>query len=258
MTFLKVRLGLFTRNDFPRIRSHWREKYLMNPEPESQAQMVFMRAQQALRGNLDRVLSVSGDDRGAPRSLSRSHLSRVTGIARSTVTKLLCGPKSKPTESAESATAMGVSQANPDLDTLCRLASALAVPPAFLLMSSTDWKRLIQAVANMHELASLTGNAKLRHRSTTDVAQAALDVHASWERRRAVLPGAAELAKSEAFAGEQERMRQATSRHTKSTAALVNWDRIPEGGETALLLAVCVHMAASLAAETLEEAPNGN
>lgn len=49
---------------------------------------------------------------------------------------------------------------NPDLKTICKLAHALNVPPAFLLMTSDDWRRLIGAINDMQKNVQNTGGAQ--------------------------------------------------------------------------------------------------
>ncbi|HHW1647737.1 TPA: helix-turn-helix domain-containing protein [Pseudomonas aeruginosa] len=87
--------------------------------------------------NLSAVLAVAGKERenrsvGSPGPMTATQIHRKTGVARSTLRAL----KSQRGESA----------ANPDLDTLDRLAAALGVPPAFLLMRPQDWFALGQAL----------------------------------------------------------------------------------------------------------------
>lgn len=86
--------------------------------------------------NLTAVLAVAGAqrDRGAPGPVTATRLQRVTGVARSTLRAL---------KSLE-----GDTPANPDLDTLDRIASALGVPPAFLLMRPQDWLALGNALGD--------------------------------------------------------------------------------------------------------------
>ncbi len=86
--------------------------------------------------NLSAVLAVAGAQReterdpDAPGPFSSVQMQRDTGIARSTLR------------------ALKTPAANPDLDTLDRLAGALGVPPAFLLMRPQDWSLLANAVSN--------------------------------------------------------------------------------------------------------------
>lgn len=86
--------------------------------------------------NLNAVLAVAGKqrDRGAPGPVTAARLQRETGVARSTLRAL---------KSLD-----GDTPANPDLDTLDRIASALGVPPAFLLMRPQDWLALGNALGD--------------------------------------------------------------------------------------------------------------
>lgn len=90
--------------------------------------------------NLSAVIAVAGAQRetqryaDAPGPLSAVQIQQQTGIARSTL-RALKSP------------AQG-SDANPDLSTIERLAEALGVPPAFLLMRPQDWALLASAIGN--------------------------------------------------------------------------------------------------------------
>lgn len=84
--------------------------------------------------NLSAVLAIGGKQRedGRPGPITASCIQRETGIARSTLRAL-----KSPREQLDP---------NPDLHTLSRIADALGVPPAFLLMRPQDWLALGQAV----------------------------------------------------------------------------------------------------------------
>ena len=84
--------------------------------------------------NLRSLLAVGGKqrDNGSPGPITATQIQRETGVARSTL-RALKSPRSK-------------AAANPDLDTLDRIAGALGVPPAFLLMRPQDWLALGHAV----------------------------------------------------------------------------------------------------------------
>jgi DNA-binding XRE family transcriptional regulator len=100
----------------------------MTPTEEHCA--VRTTTQAALADNLGRVKRVSRQTLDEPGSITQEALAERTGIARSTINKLLNNPE----------------QANPDLNTLCRLAKVLNIPPAFLLMTSDDWSRMTSAL----------------------------------------------------------------------------------------------------------------
>lgn len=117
-----------------------------------QADLLWERTRRALRGNLVRVLSVSREgDEGATR-MTQTELTSQTGIARSTLGKFL---------SCEDESVI-----NPDLQTLCRLAEALNIPPALLLMSTHDWSRLLSAISGLleqHEQDEVMDLSKVAH-----------------------------------------------------------------------------------------------
>ncbi|MGY4494883.1 helix-turn-helix domain-containing protein [Pseudomonas sp. TE3610] len=92
---------------------------------------VLKKTQLGLSANLLRAMQVSGvTSTGEPKKLSQKELAKQSGVARSTISKYL-------TQNCE---------ANPDLETLCRLASALNVSPALLLMSEEDWHQLARGL----------------------------------------------------------------------------------------------------------------
>lgn len=98
---------------------------------------VVKKTRRALGENLLSVRQVAGTEQDEHvEGLSTTALHEKTGIARSTIQKLIDGENNK-------------GPSNPDLETLCRLAWALNVPPAFLLMTADDWKRLIEAINTM-------------------------------------------------------------------------------------------------------------
>lgn len=95
--------------------------------------------------NLLRAMLVSDtDEDGEPRKLTQQELAKKSGVGRSTIAKYNTIKKE------------GEIDSNPDLETICRLASALHVPPALLLMRSSDWSQLIQAALYLN-LASKDG-----------------------------------------------------------------------------------------------------
>lgn len=89
--------------------------------------------------NLRAVLAVAGKPRGNGTAgpITATRIQRETGVARSTLRAL----KSQRGEVA----------ANPDLDTLDRIADALGVPPAFLLMRPQDWVALANAIGSIND-----------------------------------------------------------------------------------------------------------
>lgn len=87
--------------------------------------------------NLCAVLAVAGKQRenGAAGPMTATRIQRETGVARSTLRAL----KSQ----------RGKAAANPDLETLGRIADVLGVPPAFLLMRPQDWVELAHAIGSI-------------------------------------------------------------------------------------------------------------
>ena len=81
-----------------------------------------------------RAMQVSStDENGEPKKMTQQELANKSGIGRSTIAKY------NALSNDESMVA------NPDLATICQLAAALNVSPAFLLMTPTDWSHLAQA-----------------------------------------------------------------------------------------------------------------
>lgn len=87
----------------------------------------------ALATNLTLALKVAGPaiDNLNPTKLTKTHMQRATGVARSTLREI--------------AKMDSPCCANPDLHTLCRIADELHVPVAFLLMGPTEWRALLKA-----------------------------------------------------------------------------------------------------------------
>jgi transcriptional regulator with XRE-family HTH domain len=98
---------------------------------------------------IERTLTAFGTNMGAARAvagtgrdevitrMSEMGLERKSTIRRSTLRKYDGYKPSNP------------KTPNPDLKTICKLAHALNVPPAFLLMTHDDWRRLINAIIDM-------------------------------------------------------------------------------------------------------------
>ena len=87
--------------------------------------------------NLTAMLAVGGKQRdsGLAGPLSSASVQRRTGSARSTL-RALKRPRS------------GEAHANPDLRTVSRIADALGIPPAFLLMRPQDWAEIALAIGD--------------------------------------------------------------------------------------------------------------
>ena len=76
---------------------------------------------------------------GRPIRMKQKELIGRAGVARSTLNKYLANDDSD-------------FPVNPDLRTLCRLAEALNLPPAYLLMRPNDWRRLAQWAAQLRKV----------------------------------------------------------------------------------------------------------
>lgn len=93
---------------------------------------LLEKTQSGFGANLLRALQVSEfSDQGDPKKMTQEAISQTSGVARSTISKYLAQHKAT----------------NPDLETICRLASALNISPAMLLMTDDDWLRLAHATA---------------------------------------------------------------------------------------------------------------
>ena len=110
---------------------------------EPSALKLFKQVKKTVGSAIFRAMQVAGkSDDAYPSKMQQQVLSERSGVARSTITKYLRA-KDKPELSA-----------NPDLKTLCRLADALNVSPAILLLTPEDWSRLAQAAVFLREAAS--------------------------------------------------------------------------------------------------------
>jgi transcriptional regulator with XRE-family HTH domain len=91
---------------------------------------LFREVSQCFVEALRRSMRVAGqDENGAPDAMSQTDLAERAGVGRSTLAKYLGG---RPDENS----------ANPDLGIICRLADAVGIPPALLLMRPQDWSSL--------------------------------------------------------------------------------------------------------------------
>lgn len=100
--------------------------------PASPKSELFIKSSDQFRTALRRVInqsSVTGTGEAKP--VSRQALSFQAGIAASTLNKLLVGDEKAREEPP-----------NPTLEVICKLGEALNVPPALLLMTDDDWKKL--------------------------------------------------------------------------------------------------------------------
>lgn len=103
---------------------------------------IEKRLRRHLAQNLTAALDVAGsstDDK--PAKLKHAELYRRTGLSPSTITKLTQGTTKSGAES------------NLKLETICRLAWALNIPPFMLLMTQSDWAILASAYATIKQIA---------------------------------------------------------------------------------------------------------
>jgi transcriptional regulator with XRE-family HTH domain len=107
-------------------------------------EVLAAKMRRTLAQNLSAALMVAGSTQEGDgiTKMNLTDLNHQTDIARSTLSKL-----------ANGTTASGI-QANPDLETICRLAAALNLPPALLLMSADDWQRLLGALNGLPQAMS--------------------------------------------------------------------------------------------------------
>ena len=91
---------------------------------------LFRAAQGALHNALVYALQVAGEKDGQASSMSQTELATRSGISRHSIGNYLS--KVAPSKS-------------PDLETLCRIAAALNIPPALLILTRDDWKQLANA-----------------------------------------------------------------------------------------------------------------
>lgn len=106
---------------------------------------LYEEIQEAFVNNMNRVLRVAGglSDSGELLNMQKSELAETSSLSKGTITKL--------TDTS------AYQDAKPDLETLCKLAHALNVSPAFLLMTSSDWGILLQAFGTLAMLANPEG-----------------------------------------------------------------------------------------------------
>ena len=101
----------------------------MQPQEKPLSSDFEEKVRKSFCSNLLKAAYVSNfKDTGEPTKITQDELSRVSGIARSTINKYFAGK-----------------EANPDLKTICKLAAALNISPATLLMTEDDWLHLANA-----------------------------------------------------------------------------------------------------------------
>jgi transcriptional regulator with XRE-family HTH domain len=106
---------------------------------------LYGEVQEAFVNNMIRVLRVAGglSKGGELLNMQKSELAKTSCLSKGTITKL-----TDPSTCHD---------AKPDLETLCKLAYALNISPAFLLMTSSDWAFLLQAVGILRMLNNAEG-----------------------------------------------------------------------------------------------------
>lgn len=209
---------------------------------QGEGSIQFHRTRRSFGHSVFRAMLVSGErDDGSPGKLTQEELAKRSGIARSTIAKYLAAKDDE------------TIAVNPDLETLCRLAGALRVPPALLLMTPGDWSRLAQAAVFLAEavrnervqsvaaeLAKSNGGAMAR-------AQAGLKLAEWFGVYQAKAPGMLDGDKSptrETIAAEVEVLRRQVRQGILATTALPPLrDLTP--GHYAPLLSLCATLGAT-------------
>lgn len=88
---------------------------------------LLEKTKSSFSNTISRIINVAGrNEKGEPCYLKKTKLAERSGIARSSIAKYFSDNDTL----------------NPDLRTICRLAHAFNIPPAFLLMRVADWKNL--------------------------------------------------------------------------------------------------------------------
>lgn len=175
------------------------------------------------------------DTDGEPAKLSQHALAGRAGVARSTIAKYVAY------------NANGAGAINPDLETICRLAHALNVPPAMLLMREGDWRRLAQAAGS---LAQALADPKVVQLSqdlrddprTTPVAHAKTGLRIG--ERLGVCPPVVASETATALDHERVRMQEEVRKGALVTSALPP-GRLLKTNYCAPLLSLCASLGAT-------------
>lgn len=131
----------------------------MHEPPSSDARTRTPKQQLAL--SLTAALRVAGPGRsGKPNKLRQVDVMRRTGMSRTTLRPLL--------DTTEP------SQRNPDLATLHKLAQAIGVPLAFLLMTPQEWRVLIKAIGAINDYQAAANGLVTDELGNPELAEAVL------------------------------------------------------------------------------------
>lgn len=207
------------------------------PPTAVQADQLWARTRKALRGNLVRVLSVSREGEEGAARMTQVELMALTGIARSTLAKFLSGEDE--------------SVINPDLQTLCRLAGGLNVPPALLLMSTHDWTRLLSAISGLlaqPEISPAMDLGAVPHSSPRDNVARALDLarlHGLLLSPRVAMP-AAQREMDPRWLRDIDDLARRQRQGIKAASALPEWRAIPAHVEALFVLCTLLGAATNL------------
>jgi hypothetical protein len=121
----------------------------MDEDKDSASSAAQDQAVAQFKTALRRLTTYGGDSRnGEPTRKTQVSLSEHANVKRSTLSTYMT-----PADSTHGR--------NPGLDKLCRLAEALGLPPALLLMTSDDWSRLLAGVQTYIDVMSGSGGDRL-------------------------------------------------------------------------------------------------
>lgn len=195
----------------------------------STASLTHRRQAQALRDNVQRILRVSelvSSARPGTRA-TKGKVAESAGISRSTLTRLTRAPTSNSSGTGENGAA------NPDLDTLCRLAATLNIPPAFLLMTPQDWNRLLSALDVIRHVDQLKGLLPDLRTVGPDELTLAADAMAA-ELNRTTPPHGIGLQDSRLMRRAQKRAEQGV----RAMVSSIDWRHVTGSREALFLVAV--------------------
>jgi transcriptional regulator with XRE-family HTH domain len=208
-------------------------------EPSETEEFTFALTRASFREALNRALRVSGEsEEGLPERMTQVELVKRTGMARSTLAKYLADELDDDFP------------INPDLKMLCRLAEALNVPPAYLLMRPEDWKRLAHAAASLGKVSNMHAASDQPTGQPTRYASAAAQSVAGYEaaRRLGVAPSNLQMQvvnDSDAkFAREVDERLARTRRSIRTTCALPPLNHLSEEYHRSLLY-ICASVGAN-------------